>query len=195
MAAGESDGAHQGQGGPVVAQGGFAFEVAYRLQNAGTEQLSTSRRCTLQELSDTLQAEFPTGMSVLPLAVDHSAGDEQQNGAFFQAHGWSIGGGVGEESERQASRSQVGDPIAVSKEAGRVSGVGVADGAELLVVAGDKGRTRADALRGFQYAAIDAKTKLRHGFGFVDVRTREELSSEVAKDFLCSGKDTAVVLA
>src|ERR1700722_14666549 len=58
--AGESDGARPGQSGPVVAQGRFAFEVAYRLQNAGTEQLSTSRRCTLQELSDTLQAEFPT---------------------------------------------------------------------------------------------------------------------------------------
>src|SRR5229473_6511292 len=110
-------------------------------------------------MGDARQAEFLAGTFVVALAGDQPARNQQQDGAFLQAYGGSIGGGVRKESERQASRTQLSDPVAVAEKSGSVSGVGVTKCAELLVVAGDEGRGGDDAARSFDEAAIDAKTQ------------------------------------
>jgi hypothetical protein len=56
----------------------------------------------LNEIIEAFQAEFLGGMPVTALALDYSAGDQQQGSVFFQAYGWSFGGGVGEKPKRQA---------------------------------------------------------------------------------------------
>jgi hypothetical protein len=43
--------------------------------------------------------------------------------------------------------------------------------------------------------AVELETKRNHGFGFVDVGSREEFRSECAKDLRCGQQDGLVVLA
>ncbi len=63
---------------------------------------------------------------------------------FGHAHGRRFAGCVGEESERETSRAEFSDSGAVTEKGGRVSGVGVAQCSELLVVTGNEGRTGVD---------------------------------------------------
>ena len=133
------------------------------IQDGGAEIRGAAGRGSLQELLDAVQAEFLGGMFVVTLAGNHSAGNQQQRGIFLKGHGGSIASGVGEESQREASRTEFDDAGMVAEQSWCVSGVGVADGAELLVVAGDESGTGVDAFAGVDKAAIDAKTELRHG--------------------------------
>jgi hypothetical protein len=76
-----------------------------------------------------------------------------------------------------------------------VSRIGVAECAELLVVAGHEGGAGANSAGGLNDGAIHAETELRHGVGFVDIRASEELRSEIAEDLLGGIENAAVVLA
>src|SRR5277367_6936718 len=76
-----------------------------------------------------------------------------------------------------------------------MSGIGIAERAKLLVVAGDKRRAGAHPAAGFDDAAIDAVVKLGHGIGFVEVGARKEFCSSGAEDFLGRAQDAAIVSA
>jgi hypothetical protein len=76
-----------------------------------------------------------------------------------------------------------------------MSGVGVTERTELLVVAADEGGTGANAAGGLNDRAIDAKAEFGHGFGFVDVGAREEFNAKLAEDFLSCGEDASVIFA
>ena len=176
-------------------KGRFAAEVAHGLQDRGAELLGAAGGGRLEKLFDGPQTEFLAALFVVALAFDHSARDEQQSRTFFHGHSGSVGSGVGKESEGQASGGEFGDSFGIAEKAGRMSGVGVAEGSELLVVAGDEGGARANAAGSLDNRAIDAKAKFSHGLGFVDVGAREELSTKVAEDLLSCGQDAAVILA
>lgn len=66
------------------------------------QSLSATDRSGLKGIIEALQAELFGGMPVKALALDYSAGNQQQRSVFFQAYGWSFGGGVGEKPKRQA---------------------------------------------------------------------------------------------
>lgn len=195
LAAGKSVGAEQGQRSAVVTLGDFAAEGAGGIQDGRAEIRGAAGRGSLQELLDAVQAEFLGGMFVVTLAGDHSAGNQQQRGIFLKAYGGSIASGVGEESQREASRTEFDDAGMVAEQSWGVSGVGVAERAELLVVAGDESGTGVDAFAGVDKAAIDAKTELRHGIRFVEIRGREQLRSDVAKNMLRGCEDGTIVRA
>jgi hypothetical protein len=91
----------------------------------------------------------------MALALDHSAGDQQQSSILGQGNGRSVTGNVGEESKRQAGRTEFSDPAAVAQKSGRVSGVGVAESAEFLVIAADECGARVYTLGVFDEAAVD----------------------------------------
>ncbi len=131
----------------------------------------------------------------MSLTLDHSARNQQQSRTSFHADGGSFGSGVRKQSQGQAAGTEIGDAVLIAKQSWRVSGVGIAERAELLVIAGEKGGARPDAGGTFDDGAIDAKAKFRHGVRFVDVPAREQLRSEVAKDSLRGSEDVAVVLA
>jgi len=76
-----------------------------------------------------------------------------------------------------------------------VSGVGIAERAKFLVVAGDKGGTGVNAAADVDELAVDVKTKFRHRVGFVDVGRRKQLGTQRAKDFLRSNEEIAVFIA
>jgi hypothetical protein len=86
----------------VIALRGFTPEVADRAENELAQSLSAIDRSGLKEIIEAFQAEFFSGMPVTALALDYSAGDQQQRSAFFQAYGGSFGGGVGEKPKGQA---------------------------------------------------------------------------------------------
>src|SRR5579863_2380665 len=96
--------ADQGQSGAIVAHGHIAGEGSGGVQNGRAECLGTAGRGILKKLVDTSQAEFVfmVGLFVAALAADDSARNKQNSGTFFEADGGSVGGGVGEESQRQA---------------------------------------------------------------------------------------------
>ena len=148
---------------PLRAPAAFRMDVQ--------DGFSRTGRCVLQELMDTRQAEFGllVGLFVPALAADDSARNQQQGGTFLQADGGSVGSGMGEQSQGQAGRTEFRDSAAVAEKAGSVAGIGVAEGAELFVIAGDESRAGMDAAGGFDEAAIDAQTEFGHGVGFVDV--------------------------
>src|SRR5580700_10590768 len=181
--------ADQGQSGAIVAHGHIAGEGSGGVQNGRAECLGTAGPGILKKLVDTSQAEFVfmVGLFVVALAADDSARNKQNSGTFFEADGGSVGGGVGEESQRQAGRAQFSDPATIAEKSGSVAGIGVAECAELFVVAGDESRAGTDAAGDFKEAAIEAQTEFRHGLGFVDVRAGEKLGSAGAKDFLRYG--------
>jgi hypothetical protein len=144
-------------------------------------------------LFDACDAELLAGPVAVPLAGDYSSRNEQETGSLFQADGGSVGGCVGKESQGQASRIQLGDPIAVAEKSGGVSGVGVAKRAKLLVIASDESGAGADAARDLDEAAVDAKAEFGHGLRLVDVGAREKLGTRGAKGILRDGKDAAIV--
>src|SRR5580658_7023417 len=194
LAARRSGGAHQGQGGAVVAPGRVATKSVGCIQDGSAQVASAAGRGGLEKLLDVFEIESLAGRSVVPRAVDYSARNQQQRGAFLHADGRSVAGGVGEESERQAGRSEFGDAAMVAKKAGCVSGIGVAECAELLVIAGDEGGAGVNGFGVVDESAIDAKTELGHGIGFIHVGMREKLGSGVAKDLLCDCEDRAVLV-
>ena len=144
---------------------------------------------------DPFQAEFLAGMSAVGFALTGLHGKRAAEWRLLQTDRGSICGGVGEKSQREASGAEFGDAIAVAEKAGSVSRIGVAERAELLVVAGHKGGTGANSAGGFNDGAIDAKAELSHGVGFVDIRASEEFGSESAEDLLRGIENLAVVLA
>jgi hypothetical protein len=76
-----------------------------------------------------------------------------------------------------------------------VSGIGVAERSELLVVTGNEGRARVDAAAHINQSTIDPKAQFGHGIGFVDVTRRKQLLPDSAEDFLGSDQEVTVVLA
>ena len=86
----------------VIALRGFTPEIADRAEDEVTQGLSATDRSGLKEIVEAFQAEFFGGMPVTALALDYSAGNQQQRSVFFQAYGWSFGGGVGKKPKRQA---------------------------------------------------------------------------------------------
>jgi hypothetical protein len=74
------DGPHQGEGGHVVGNNGFAAELPDGIQNRAAHRLSIRRSIGLQALFDTFQAEFQVfGFVILALALNHSARNQQKN--------------------------------------------------------------------------------------------------------------------
>ena len=188
-----SSGTHQGERGLVIALRGFTSEIADRAEDEVAKSLGATDRSALKEIIDAFQAEFLGGMPVKVLALDYSAGNQQQRSAFFQAYGWSFGGGVREKPKRQASRTDLDNSTAITQKTRRMSGVGVAESSELLVVTANEGWTRVDAMGGVDESPIEAKTQFCHGLGFVDIGARKKLSSKVAKDLLCGCEDGEVI--
>ncbi len=131
-------------------RGASPAELGDGIQDGGAERLRGADRGSLEKLFDAVQAEFLAGQFAAALALDHSARNQQQSGTFLQADGGSFGSGVGKQSQRKTGRTEFGDPAAVAEKSGRVSGIGVAERAEFLVVAGDEGRAGADAAGRFR---------------------------------------------
>ena len=127
--------------------------------------------------------------------VDYSAGKEKQRGVFGHAYSWRLAGCVGEESEGESCGGQFSDSRWVAEKGGGVSGIGVAERSELLVVTGNEGRARVDAAAHINQSTIDPKAQFGHGVGFVDVTRRKQLLPDGAEDFLGSDQKVTVVLA
>jgi hypothetical protein len=76
-----------------------------------------------------------------------------------------------------------------------MSGIGVAQRSELLVITGDESGTRVGAAAHIDQPSIDPKAQLGHGIGFVNVTRRKQLQSDGAEDFLRDDQEVPVVLA
>jgi hypothetical protein len=127
--------------------------------------------------------------------VDYSARYEEQRGLLGHAHGRSLTGCVGEESEGETCGAQLSDSRCVAEKGRSMSGIGIAQRSELLVVTGNEGRTRVDATAHIDQPSVDPEAQFGHGIGFVDVRRRKKLESDSSEDFLGSDQEAAVVLA
>src|ERR1700721_2044405 len=91
---------------------------------------------------------------------------------------------MGKKAERQAGSSQFGDAGVVAKKAGAVSGVGVTEGAEALVIAADEPGAGADAACNFHDAAVEPKAEFSHGLGLVEIFFAKQVAGQPAKNFL-----------
>src|ERR1700691_380125 len=91
---------------------------------------------------------------------------------------------MGKKSERQAGSSQFGDAGVVAETAGAVSGIGVTEGAEALVIAADEPGAGADAARNFHDAAVEPKAEFSHGLGLVEILFAKQVAGQPAKNFL-----------
>jgi hypothetical protein len=76
-----------------------------------------------------------------------------------------------------------------------VSGVGVAERAELLVITADEGGARVDAFGSLDEATIEADTEFGHGVRLIDVGPGEQLDAAFTEDILRDGEEMCVVLA
>jgi len=149
----------------------------------------------LKDLVDALQSECFGRAIAVSLALDNATGDEQQDCTFFQADGRGLAGGVRKESQWKSGGSKFGDSSVIAEKGGSVPAIGVAEGAELFVIAADEGRAGVDALADVDQSAIEAEAEVGHGFGFVDIGAREGLCPNAAEDLLRGDEDAAVVLA
>ena len=143
---------------------------------------------------DPVEAELVGRAIGSTLTGDEAAGDQEESGASFKGDDAGVGGGVGEQTEGEPGGIEFLDASAVAEEPGNVTGVGVAEGAEYLVIAGDEGGAGTNSAGGIDQATIEEVVEFRHGIGFVDVGTGEELASGVAEDLLSSDEEMAVVL-
>src|SRR5947209_13742454 len=76
-----------------------------------------------------------------------------------------------------------------------MAGIGVAERAEGLVIAGDESGTGKASAGDLDKAAIQAKAELRHGFGLIDVGAGEEFCAAIAKNLLSGCENAAIVFA
>src|SRR5262252_3383943 len=76
-----------------------------------------------------------------------------------------------------------------------MSGICVAEGAELLVVTGEEGRTGMNSAADFDQSTIDPMAEFRHGLGFINICRRKELQSKRAEHFLFGDQETASIFA
>src|ERR1700679_2290120 len=88
---------------------------------------------------------------------------------------------MGKKAERQAGSNQFGDAGAVAEKAGAVSGVGVTEGAEALVIAADEAGAGADATRNFHDAAVEPKAEFSHGLGLVEILFAKQVAASLRK--------------
>ena len=63
-----------------------------------------------------------------------------------------------------------GNLLAIAEQSRRVSGINVADSAQIFAVAAEKGRTDADSASAAPDGRVQFHAELHHGIGFVDVR-------------------------
>ena len=136
----DSGGPYQRQGGAVIAEGASRAELARGIQDRGAQSLRLLHGAPARSLLDPLQAEFLEWLFLAAAALDHSAGNQQQSRTFLQADGWSVSSRMGKQSQRKAGGAELGDSCAVAEQTRSVSGIGVAERSEFLVVAGDKRR-------------------------------------------------------
>src|SRR5215472_4998856 len=155
-------GAQQGQSGAVVGGGGMAGEFGDRVQDRGAQGLGAGRGSGLEDLLNAIEAEVFGGAVGAAFALDHSAGDEEEGGALLEDCGGGVAGGVGEQAEREAGGGEFRDTGAVAEKGGSMSGVGVAESAELFVVAGDEGSAGVRAAADFEESAVQTEAELRH---------------------------------
>src|SRR5215469_15804286 len=102
---------------------------------------------------------------------------------------------MGKQTKRKACGTELGDATGVTKKGRRVSGVGVAQGAELLVIAGKESGAGVGATTDFEEASINVEAEFCHGIGLIDVSGGEEFSADGAEDLLRGAEDVAVFLA
>jgi hypothetical protein len=76
-----------------------------------------------------------------------------------------------------------------------VSGVGIADRTQILVVATDEGRTDAHTTGKLQNGPVDLKAKTDHGFGFIEIFAREKLGPASAEGILSRNQDLASIFS
>ena len=123
----------------------------------------------LEDILNPFEAETARMTIAVAFTVDYPARYEEQRSLFGHAYRRGLAGCVGEESEGESRGRQFSDSRSVAEKAGGVSGIGVAQRSELLVVTGNKGRARVDAAAHINQSTIDPKAKFGHGIGFVDV--------------------------
>jgi hypothetical protein len=129
------------------------------------------------------------------IALNHASRNQEQRGSFRKSDGGSLAGGMGKQAEREAGGGKLRDTGAVVEKRGGMSGIGIAEGAKFLVVAGDESGTGVNAAADVDKLAVDVKTKFSHRVGFVDVGRRKQLGTQSAKDFLRGNKEIAVFIA
>src|SRR5579863_2492991 len=191
-----SGGAHEGQGGHVVVDKGRTAELTDGIQHGCANLLGAHGTGCAQAFFYALQAEFEVFfLLVLALSFDDASRNQQKGGAFLDTYRRSIAGGMGKKPKRQAGSRQFGNPGVVAKKPGAMSGVGVAEGAEALVVAADKGWAGTHTAGHVHDAAVEPQAEFGHGLGFVDIQLAEQIASQLAKDFLRGGENGLVVLA
>src|SRR5215468_9889725 len=76
-----------------------------------------------------------------------------------------------------------------------MSGIGIAKGAKLFVIAGDESRTGMNSAANVDQPTVDAMVEFGHGIRFVNIGRRKQLQSKGAEHFLCSDKEAASVFA
>lgn len=190
-----SGGSQKSKSGAVVRDGGIGAEVRDRIEDGSAKSLRIRSLGRLKSELDAVEAEWLRIPFVAAFAVDNSPRNYEQRCAFLDTHGGGIAGSVGKKSERKAGRGEFGETGAVAKERGRVSSVGVTEGAKLFVIAGDESRAGAWAAADVEESAIDAKTKFGHSVGFVDIGRGKEFGADGAEDLLGSGEDVTVFVA
>ena len=179
----------------VIVRGAMAGEFTDGVQDGAAERLSTARRERLEDGFHTVEAEFFSGLVVVAVAFDYPVRNQQQGRTFLETHSGGIAGRVGKESKWQSGGAEFGDSRGITKKAGRVSGVGVAEGPELLMVAAEKSRTGMHSLGEVNEAAIEPEIEFAHDLGFINVRPGEEFGARGAENLLCDIEDAAVVFA
>ena len=189
-------GAHQAHGSHIVGNKGFAGELADCIQNRSAQCRGACRKIGQQALLYPLQAEFDIfGLIIPAFPFDHAARNQQKDRSFFQGHGGGFAGGVGKKAKGQAGGSEFGNTRAVAKKAGSMPGACITKRAKSFMVTADEGGTGVDACRSFHHAAIEIKTELDHGVGFVDIPPGKQFGPDTTKYFRGGGEDGLVVLA
>src|SRR3989442_6868848 len=101
---------------------------------------------------------------------------------------------MGKQAERQACGSEFDNSGAVAKKTRSMSGIGVEQGPQLLVVTAEECRAGADDTGGTHDAAIKQVAKFHHGDRFVDAGGGKKIRSLRTKNLLRGRQDASGVL-
>ena len=195
---GLSGGSDQREGGAVVAWRRMLPESSPRIRGRSAERLGAVARESSGRIS--LTRSSPKSSSAVSVSHAHShsitpAGNQQQSRTFLKSRRSEHRSGMGKQAKGKAGGSEFGDSGAVAEKPRRVSGIGVAERAEFLVVAGDEGGAGVNAAETSmrrrlmrRQSSVIASDSLMSG-------RRKQFGAEATEDLLSGIEDAAVVFA
>src|ERR1035441_6765864 len=180
---------HQGQRREVVLCGRRSHELLHAVEDRGGHTFCVFVRGTLKLLFDALQSK----LFLLVRSLHHAPRHQKQRRARLQSSGRRFVRRRRKQSQGKAGGRQFGDPRRIAQQSRSVPRVGVADGAEFLVVAAEEGGTGADSGGSPANAEVQLEAEFHHGIGLVDVSVGKSLTAQFLERLPCRRYDLLVL--